>query len=150
MSNNAISRRDLIKSGTRALIGTSGVLGATSVLGEPDNGSPEQIIRTYYSGYEKKDWTMSDAVLADNFTFTSPNGDDHISKAVFKERCFVSLMDDIQRFDLEAVLTRGEEAFVKYLCHTTKIPSFRAVDFFRFADGKIASIDCYFGHDPQA
>jgi hypothetical protein len=86
-------------------------------------------------------------VLADTFTFTftSPNGDDHIPKAVFKQRCFVAQLDFIQRFDLEAVFTRGDEAFVKYLCHTAKNTSFRNVEFFRFVDGKIASIECYFG-----
>jgi ketosteroid isomerase-like protein len=145
MSIHTMSRRDLLKAGTNALVGTSGVLGATSILAERDEGSPEQLIRTYYSGYEQKDWNTSDGVLADNFTFTSPNGDDHINKAVFKQRCFVSQLDFIQRFDLESVFTRGDEGFVKYLCHTTKNTAFRNMEFFRFVDGKIASIECYFG-----
>jgi hypothetical protein len=61
----------------------------------------EQIVRTYYSGYDKKDWNLSGGVLAESFTFTSPNGDDHISKSVFKERCFLSQLDFIKKFELE-------------------------------------------------
>ena len=104
-----------------------------------------QLIRNYYSGYEKKDWNLSGGVLADRFTFTSPNGDDHIGKAVFKEKCWLSQLNFIERFELEAVLARGDEAFVKYLCRTTKGTSFRNVEYFRFADGKISAIECYFG-----
>ena len=131
-----MSRRDLLKAGTCALVGTTGGLLGTPV---------EQIIRTYFSGYEKKDWDTSNSVLADDFTFTSPNGDDHINKAAFKERCFISQLGFIQKFDIEAVFVRGDEAFVKYLCHTTKGTAFRNVEFHRFANGKIASIECYFG-----
>jgi hypothetical protein len=105
----------------------------------------EQLIRTYYSGYEKKDWNVSGGTLADSFTFTSPNDDDHIGESVFKDRCWVSQVGHIDRFELEAVVVHGEEAFVKYLCRTTKATSFRNVEFFRFADGKIRSIECYFG-----
>ena len=105
----------------------------------------EQLIRTYYSGYEKKDWNVTDGVLAGNFTFTSPNNDDHISKAVFKERCFLSQLDFIKQFELETILVDGDQAFVKYLCRTTKGTSFRNVEYFRFTDGKIAAIETYFG-----
>lgn len=133
---NQYSRRDLLLMGASSLFGN--VLGAST-------GDVEQLIRTYYSGYEKKDWNVSGGVLADRFTFTSPNNDDHIGKSVFRDRCFLSQLDYIQRFELEVVLTRGDEAFVKYRCLTTKGTSFRNVEFFRFADGKITSIESYFG-----
>lgn len=153
MSVTAISRRNLLSAGACALAGTAGLLNTRRLLAseghasgtQGSNMTKEQIIRTYYSGYEKKDWNVSDGVLAASFTFTSPNNDDHISKSVFKERCFLSQLDFIKNFDLEAVFVRGEEAFVKYLCHTTKGTAFRNVDFFRFTDGKIASIETYFG-----
>src|SRR5262249_52273322 len=97
------------------------------------------------SGYEKKDWGMLDGVLADAFTFTSPNDDDHIKKSTFKKRCFLSQLDFIKQFELETILAHGDVAFVKYLCRTTKGTSFRNTDYFRFADGKITAIECYFG-----
>lgn len=153
MSVNAISRRNLLKAGPGVLAGAAGLIGSTAVLAErtgsyaePGGATvKEQLIRTYYSGYEKKDWNVSDGVLADNFTFTSPNNDDHISKSVFKERCFLSQLDFIKQFELEAIFVRGDEAFAKYLCRTTKDTSFRNVEYFRFADGKITAIETYFG-----
>jgi ketosteroid isomerase-like protein len=109
------------------------------------NMTKEQIIRTYYSGYEKKDWSLTGGVLADSFTFTSPNDDDHISKSIFKEKCFSSQLEFIERFELESVLTRGNEAFVKWLCRTTNGTSFRDVEYFLFSGGKITAIESYFG-----
>lgn len=110
-----------------------------------DISAKQQLIRAYYSGYEKKDWSVTGDVLADSFTFTSPNNDDHISKSVFKERCFLSQLEFIKQFELETILAHGQEAFVKYLCRTTKGTSFRNVEYFRFAKGKIAAIETYFG-----
>lgn len=104
----------------------------------------EQLIRTYYSGWEKKEWSLVDSVLADSFTFTSPNDDDHISKRAFNERCWPQA-EFIERFEMKNVLERDSEAFVKYLCRTTKGTSFRNVEYFRFAGGKIKAIEVYFG-----
>lgn len=124
------------------MVGATGLLDTNTL----DTNTPiEHIIRTYFSGYEKKDWNTTNSVLADNFTFTSPNGDDHIPKSAFKPRCFDSQLDSIQKFDIEAVFSQGNEAFVKYLCHTTKNTAFRNVEFHRIENGKIASIECYFG-----
>jgi ketosteroid isomerase-like protein len=153
MDMNTISRRNLLAAGTCALVGTSSLLNTASLLAQQhavsrqqgqSNMTKEELIRTYYSGYEKKDWSLSGGVLADDFTFTSPNDDDHISKSVFIEKCFASQFEFIERFELETVLTRGNEAFVKYLCRTNGTP-FRNVEYFRFAGGKITAIEAYFG-----
>ena len=44
------------------------------------------VVRKWYASWEKKDWGPVDSLLADNFTFTSAAGDDHISKSTFKTR----------------------------------------------------------------
>ena len=49
--------------------------------------SAEKLIKTYFTGYEKKDWNMVASQLAEDFTFTSPNGDDHLTVAKYKEKC---------------------------------------------------------------
>jgi hypothetical protein len=154
MSVNPVSRRHLLKAGTCVLVGVSSPLTATSILAQEhrvdaaqgqSNMTKEQLIRTYYSGYEKKDWNLTGGVLADSFTFTSANDDDHISKSAYKDRCFLSQLGYVERFELESVVVHGNEAFVKYLCRTTKGTTFRNVEFFRFADGKIGAVECYFG-----
>jgi ketosteroid isomerase-like protein len=105
----------------------------------------EEIVRKYYAAWEKKDWGPFDVLLADNFTFTSPNDDDHINKSVFKARCWESQIDFIDRFELERVIGGGNEAFVKYLCRTKNGKLFRNVEYFRFRGEKVEAIECYFG-----
>lgn len=140
-----LSRRNLV-AGTCAAIAASGLVGATRVFASGESAEKkEEIIRTYYSGWEKKDWNLTAAVITDNFTFSSPAGDDHIPISVFKKRCFLNQMDLIKDFEFESIVSRGDEAFVKYVCRTTKGTSFTNVEYFHFAGGKVASVECYFG-----
>jgi len=105
----------------------------------------EQTIRKYYAAWEKKDWRPIDILLADNFTFTSANNDDHISKSTFKTRCWESQIDFIERFYLQRVIGNGNEAFVMYDCRTKNGKTFRNVEYFRLRDDKVEAIECYFG-----
>jgi SnoaL-like protein len=136
MPLNFLSRRRFVAAGASAMVGTS--------LPQLRTMSKEQVIRTYYSGWEKKDWSVVDHVLAASFTFTSPNNDDHISKAAFKDRCWPQIAF-IERFDLQRVVPGDTDAFVLYECHTTKNTIFRNVEYFRFAGDQVSAIECYFG-----
>ena len=104
----------------------------------------DEMIKTYYSGYELKKWEAIQNLLAENFTFTSPNDDDHIDIPTYKERCWPQA-EFTKRFELESVIQRDNEAFIKYLCTTTEGTSFRNIEYFRFAGGKISAIEVYFG-----
>jgi hypothetical protein len=84
-------------------------------------------------------------LLADNFTFTSAAGDDHISKSTFKTQCWDTQADLIERSDLERITTGPDDAFVKYLCHVKNGKAFRNVEYLRIRNGKLESIECYFG-----
>ena len=154
MTTITVSRRNLLATGACALIGA----GAASLPGEASagalegprsaeepNAANEELIRKWYAGWEKKDWAPLDRMLADDFTFSSPNGDDHISKSTFKTRCWESQIDFIKNFDLERVTTGADDAFVKYLCHTRNGKSFRNIEYLRIKNGKLESIECYFG-----
>ena len=72
-------------------------------------------------------------------------GDDHISKSTFKARCWETQIDFIQHFDLERITTGADDAFVKYLCHTKNGKSLRNVEYLRIRNGKLESMECYFG-----
>jgi ketosteroid isomerase-like protein len=146
MTRIAISRRNLLEVGACALAGAAGFPGVASAhawIGL--STSKEEVIRKYYAAWEKKDWGPFDVLLADNFTFTSANDDDHISKSVFKARCWETQIDFIERFELEQVIGNGNEAFVKYLCRTKNGKSFRNVEYFRVTGEKVEAIECYFG-----
>lgn len=146
MTRIGVSRRKALESGACALAGAAGLLvtGRARAGTEPGTAC-EEIVRRWYRAWEKKDQPQFEALMADNFTFTSAAGDDHISKSAFKTQCWDTQVNFIDRFDLERVFGRGNEAFVKYLCHTKNGKSFRNVEYFRLRDGKVETIECYFG-----
>src|SRR5579862_4155056 len=141
-----VSRRKALQSGACALAGAAGFLvTARARAGTERSTAYEEIVRSWYKACEKKDQPQFEALMAEDFTFTSAAGDDHIRKSVFKTQCWDTQINFIDRIDLEQVFGSGNEAFVKYLCHTKNGKSFRNVEFFRLRDGKVESIECYFG-----
>ena len=142
----AVSRRKLLATGACALVGAMSLPGPASASASAGpNSTNEEIVRKWYAAWEQKDWGPVDSLLADNFTFSSAAGDDHISKSTFKEQCWKTQIDFIKHFDLERVSTGADDAFVKYLCHTRNGKSFRNVEYLRIKDGQLQSIECYFG-----
>jgi len=125
---------------TPAIPGVAGAHAETGLSAKND-----ETIRKYYAAWEKKDWHPLDILLANNFTFSSANNDDHISKTAFKARCWESQIDFIERFELERVVGTGNEAFVMYVGRTKNGKTFRNVEYFRLSDHKVQSIECYFG-----
>jgi ketosteroid isomerase-like protein len=146
MTRIEVSRRKALQLGACALTGAAELL-VTARAGAATEPSTtyEEIVRSWYKAWEKKDQGQFEALMADNFTFTSAAGDDHISKSAFKTQCWDTQVNFIDRFDLERVFGTGNEAFVKYLCHTKNGKSFRNVEYFRLRDGKVETIECYFG-----
>jgi ketosteroid isomerase-like protein len=144
MTRFGISRRKALESGACALAGAAALLVTARADAEPST-TYEEIVRRWYEAWEKKDQDQFETLMADNFTFTSAAGDDHISKRAFKTQCWDTQVNFIDRFDLERVFGNGNEAFVKYLCHTKNGKSFRNVEYFRLRDGKVEAIECYFG-----
>jgi ketosteroid isomerase-like protein len=146
MKNRAMSRRTILEAGACAMAAAAGIPQIASAHAEtglsPKN---DETIRKWYAAWEKKDWRPVDILLADDFTFTSANNDDHIDKSTFKTRCWESQIDFIERFDLKRVFGNGNEAFVMYVCRTKNGKTFRNVEYFRLKDDKVEAIECYFG-----
>lgn len=109
-----------------------------------DVGVNEMVIRKYYSAYEKKDWHMLELILADDFTFTSPAGDDHIDLKLYKERCWPNA-ENTRKFDLEKVIVAGDDAYVTYNGWTNDGRLFRNTEHFKLRDGRIIANECFFG-----
>ena len=112
------------------------------VSGKAQNAT--KIIKTYFSGYEKKDWSITSSQLADGFTFTSPAPDDHIPLDVYKQRCWPQAKF-IKKFDFIAIVQDGDHAFALYNITTTDEKIIRNAEYYTFSDGKIKSIECFFG-----
>ena len=146
MTRIGVSRRKALEAGACALAGAAGLLvTASAPAGAESSTATEEIIRKWYKAWVEKDEGQFEALMADNFTFSSAAGDDHISRSTFKTQCWDTQAKLIERSDLERVITSGNDAFVKYLCHTKNGKSFRNVEYLRIKNGKLESLECYFG-----
>jgi ketosteroid isomerase-like protein len=151
MTRIVMSRRRLLGSGACALTGAVSLpgLATASELGgqnsTDENATSEKIIRKWYAAWVNKDVGTFNMLLADNFTFSSAAGDDHISKSTFKTQCWDTQIGFIDHIDLERITTGAKDAFVKYVGHTKNGKSFRNVEYFRIKNGKFESLECYFG-----
>jgi ketosteroid isomerase-like protein len=146
MTTIGISRRKALEAGAFALAGVAGLLTTPGARAETGpSPATEEIVRKWYKAWVEKDEGQFEALMAEDFTFSSPAGDDHISRSTFKTQCWDTQAKLIERSDLERVITSGNEAFVKYLCHTTNGKSFRNVEYLRVRNGKVEALECYFG-----
>ena len=105
----------------------------------------EQIVRKFYAAWESKDWHALDSLLTDNFTFTSPNDDDHISKGVYKTRCWDSNVNLIEHFDLQQIVGTDNDAFVMYVLHIKNGKTLENIEHLQIRGGKVEAVRCYFG-----
>ena len=146
MTRMTVSRRKLFATGACVLVGAVVLPGSekASAMTRQSEGN-EEIVRKWDAAWENKDVSAFNDLLADNFTFSSAAGDDHISKSTFKTQCWDTQVNFIAHFDLERISTGADDAFVKYLCHTKNGKTFRNVEYLRIASGKLESIECYFG-----
>lgn len=146
MTGMMTSRRKFFATGANVLAAAVTLPGPARVGALSTQPSPnEEIVRKWYAAWENKDLAAFNALLAENFTFSSAAGDDHISKSTFKSRCWDTQVDFIGHFDLERISTGADDAFVKYLCHTKNGKTFQNVEYLRIASGRLESIECYFG-----
>src|SRR6202035_4801388 len=81
--------------------------------------SAETRIKNFFAGYEKKDWNMVAGKLAEGFTFTSPNNDDHITLAAYKEKCWATGSKFFKTIEFPKIVVDGNTAFAMYNITTT-------------------------------
>lgn len=71
------------------------------------------VVRALVQSYLAQDASAADRLIADDFSFTSPQ-DDHLDKATFFERCFpASVQLDSYRL-VDVVPTEGDDVFIRY------------------------------------
>lgn len=108
-----------------------------------NDAARSEAVRSYFGAYESEDRDAAELLLADDFTFTSPN-DDNIDRATYFERCWPQ-NDAAREQTIEKIVVDGDKAFVTYNCATGNGKSFRNTEFFTFAGPRIASVNVYFG-----
>lgn len=122
--------------------------GGDGATHERDTAMHEAIIKGYFGGWEKKSWDAVASHLAEGFTFTSPAPDDHIPIAAFREKCW-NQAEHIERFDFVRILGNETEAFALVHVITKDGRVIRNTEFFTFKDGKIQTIEVFFGGTGQ-
>ena len=110
-------------------------------------------VKSYYRAYERHDPDAVARDLAEGFTFTSPF-DDHIGREEYFRRCWPSEPLH-QKFDFIAVAQDGERVTVVYEC-TMRRPNavhpdmhFRNAEMHTFENGKLKSVEVFFGDPPN-
>jgi ketosteroid isomerase-like protein len=104
----------------------------------------EQIIKGYFAGWENKDWDTIARHLAAGFTFTSPAPDDHLTTEQFKAKCW-NQAEHIARFEFPKIIGDDREALAIVHVVTKDGRIIRNIEYFTFRDGKIQSIEVFFG-----
>ncbi len=108
-----------------------------------DKQAIETMVRQMFTAFLAQDRAAAEALLSDDFIFTSPN-DDHINKADYFERCFPH-SDQFKSHTVEQLFVESGAALVRYVAELKDGKRFRNTEYFRFEDGKIKSVDVYFG-----
>jgi hypothetical protein len=109
--------------------------------------------KSYYRAYERHDPAFVAGELADGFTFTSPF-DDHIGREEYFRRCWPKEPLH-QRFEFISLAQDGARVLVVYQC-TLRRPNavhpdmrFRNAEMHSFENGKLKSVEVFFGDPPR-
>jgi ketosteroid isomerase-like protein len=119
----------------------------TTAIRETDSAAI-RLIKRYFNGWERRDWEAVASQLAADFTFSSPAPDDHLPTERFKAKCW-SQTDWIRRFEFPKILGDEHEALAIVHVVTTDNRVIRNIEYFTFRDGKVASIEVFFGGGGQ-
>ena len=104
---------------------------------------PPALIQKYFRAYESKDRAQLEALLCDDFTFTSPL-DDGINRTEYFERCWPNSAH-FRAFHFKNCAGDWREAFVTYECERTNGSRFRNTELFTFDNDRIKHVEVYFG-----
>lgn len=111
---------------------------------KPTTPAGAALIRRYFDGWQNKDWPAVARLLGANFTFTSPAPDDHIDLAAYQQKCWRQA-EYIRHVDLPSVFGDEHSALAIVHVHTNDGSVIRNVEHFAFENGKISSIEVFFG-----
>jgi ketosteroid isomerase-like protein len=101
------------------------------------------IVRASYDAYVRKDRAAIEALIAQDFHFTSPL-DNRIDRATYFARCWPN-SERIAGFNFVRLVHNGDEVFVTYEGQTTDGDSFRNTEILTVRRSQIVNVEVYFG-----
>ena len=102
------------------------------------------IVRQMFDAYLAGDDATAEALLADDFRFTSPQ-DDHIDKRAFLERCFPTAERVAWQKLLHLVPAGDGGVFVMYEYELREGGRHRNTEFIVVRDGRLSETHVFFG-----
>jgi hypothetical protein len=108
----------------------------------------EGVVRRLYDAWPAGDRDTVEAILADDFQFTSPY-DNAIDRATFFERCWPN-HEAMKQFAFRCIVISGEHAYVTYHLELKNGRHIENTELLQFRRGKLASVDVYFGAEHDA
>ena len=118
------------------------------MIGEGVTDDKETIVRAQFEAFRDRRREDSEALLAADFTFTSPY-DDAISRDAFFERCWPN-GDRFEDLRIERVATDANGAYITYLVTTDTGEQFRNTEYLTVSNGQIRAVEVYFGPSYRA
>jgi ketosteroid isomerase-like protein len=101
-------------------------------------------VRSSVDAYQRQDLQAASDLLADDFTFTSPQ-DDHIDKATDLERCFPTAGRFITS-EILALVPAGDNAVLLLYEYQLKTGErYRNTEYITVRDGLLAETQVFFG-----
>jgi ketosteroid isomerase-like protein len=105
----------------------------------------ERLVRSCYAAYVNKDRAAIEALLSDDFHFTSPL-DNRLDRATYFKVCWPN-SEELEAFEIVGLLIGGDRAAATYIARSKNNKRFRNTEVFTVRGGKIAEVEVYFGWD---
>ena len=103
------------------------------------------IARACYEAYVAKDRAAIEALLADDFHFSSPL-DNRLDRATYFARCWPN-SETIEAFEFVHLVRDGERVFVTYEARSAGGHHFRNTEIVTVRGAQIVEVEVYFGWD---
>lgn len=108
----------------------------------------KKIVTQVFRAWETNDRDLLEGILAESFTFTSPN-DETLSRQQYWEICWAHRAE-ITGFELLTIIATDDDAFVRYNGKSSDGRVFQNVEYFTLNNGKVTSVNVYFGQTLSA
>ncbi len=102
-----------------------------------------QIACACYQAFVDKDWPTIEALIAEDFHFTSPL-DNRIDRQTYFERCWPNSRT-ISGFEFVHLAADGDCVFITYEAESTTGKRFRNTEVMTIKNGRIKEVEVFFG-----
>jgi len=104
---------------------------------------PIAVVRRCYQAYADSDRAAAEAVIAEDFHFTSPL-DNCIDRETYFARCWPN-NEWITGYEFVRLIRDGEQVVATYIGQSSRGQPFRNTEVLTVRDGKIVEVEVYFG-----